>query len=299
MVIHMMLLAMLVCGAAESGNADGSDIVPPGAVVQKVAGEFGFTEGPAADVEGHVFFTDVPNNRIHRYDIESQRVDVVREQSGGAIGLMFDSLGRLVMCEGQSRRLTRLEGERRVVLAEQYEGKRLNSPNDLVIDEKGGIYFTDPRYGSREDPELPVEAVYYLTPGGELRQVITDLERPYGIILSPDGSRLYVSDHVAQKLVMYEVAEDGSLGEGKDFAPVAGPGRSGPDGMTIDRRGHVYVAGPGGIWVLSPSGSHRLTIETPEEPSNCTFGGAKGRTLYITARTSLYRVQLNAYGLER
>lgn len=263
-------------------------IVDDGAEVEKLRGGFQFTEGPAYDGVDRVLFTDIPENRIYAYDHSKGRVSLFRENTGGANGLMFDQQDRLVMCEGGNRRVTRLEPDGSVtVLAEQWKGKRLNSPNDLVIRENGGIYFTDPRYGDRSSMEMEVEGVYYISPdGNELRRVVDDLKRPNGLILSRDGRTLYIADHGDDQTWAYDVREDGSLAEKRLFAD------SGSDGMTLDHRGNVYLTS-GEVLVYNPDGKRIANIDVPEKPSNLTFGPPGRSTLYITARSGFYRIKTN------
>ena len=181
-------------------------------------------------------------------------------------------------------------------VAESYNGKKLNSPNDLVLDGKGGVYFTDPRYGSRDDMEMDVEGVYYVSRRGKLTRVIDDLERPNGLILSPDNKTLYVADNAAKTIWAYDAEEDGTLTKARKFAEMDLQSRGGGDGMTIDSRGNVYCAGQGHIWIWSPAGDRLARIPVPESPANCVFGGPEGKTLYITARRRLYNIDLNVAG---
>jgi gluconolactonase len=182
------------------------------------------------------------------------------------------------------------------VLADRYDGKRLNSPNDLVLDSKGGIYFTDPRYGDRGDMEMEIEGVYYRPKRGKLLRVIDDLQRPNGLTLSLDKKVLYVADNAAKTIWSYVVKPDGSVTDGKLFAQLDLESRGGGDGMSIDRRGNVYCAAQGHIWIWNPKGQQVAKIAVPENPSNCAFGGKDLKTLYITARTGLYRIRLNVAG---
>jgi len=259
----------------------GQEALTAGAI-EKVATGYKFTEGPAADREGNVFFTDIPNERIVRFD--GKAATVFREKSGKANGLMFDRKGRLWACEGGARRLSR-DGE---TVADSFGGKKLNSPNDLVLDDKGGCYFTDPRYGKRDDLEQDKEAVYYVAPDGKVSRVADTLARPNGVMLSGDAKTLYVADEGAGKIVAFEVKEDGTLGKARDFAAVRA------DGMTLDERGNLYAAARGGIVVLDKSGGQVTVIPVPENPTNCTFSGT---TLYVTAQTSLYRIAMKVRGI--
>ncbi|MBL7038810.1 MAG: DUF1080 domain-containing protein [Pirellulaceae bacterium] len=280
---------------ADESTAD-TPVVPEGAEVKKLADGFRFTEGPAQGPDGKIYFSDIPNEHINIFDPESGEVTVFREESGKANGLIFAPSGALYACEGGARRLTRQFDDEITVLAEDYEGKRLNSPNDLVMDGKGGIYFTDPRYGNRDDMEMEVEGVYFLPRRDKLARVIDDLVRPNGLILSLDNRTLYVADNGAKTIWAYDVQPDGTLAGGRKVAEMDLDAPGGGDGMTIDQRGNIYCAGQGHIWIWDPQGKVLAKIATPEGPANCTFGGPDGKTLYITARQGFYCVQLNVAG---
>jgi gluconolactonase len=272
-----MLWAAIVSFAASTsvwGQGEAL-LVPEGAEVKKLFGGFRFVEGPAADRDGNVFFTDIPNNRIYKIGAEGA-LSVFREKSGGANGLMFDAENRLVACEGDLdyRRVTRTEADGSVtVLAERFEGKRLNSPNDLTIACDGGIYFTDPRYGDRGGMEQPVEGVYHIAPDGMITRVIGNLVRPNGILLSIDNRMLYVMDEGANEVYAYTVQADASV-----------------------TAGNLYIAAQTGIVVLSPEGEQLATIPTPARPCNSTFAGKDRKTLYITAGNALYTIRMNIPG---
>jgi gluconolactonase len=260
-------------------------VIVEGAKVRKLAGDFQFTEGPAWDTKSRaVYFSDIPRAQIIRY--ADGRAEVANAASGQSNGLMFDKQGLLVRCEHAGRRVSRAApGQPGEEIVGHYQDKRLNSPNDLWIDTDGGIYFTDPRYGKRDDMEMDKEAVYYVSADKKITRIIDDLVRPNGIALSPDGRQLYVVDNGADKLYRYPVRGPGKIGKGQRIAYVTHP-----DGMTIDKEGRLYVTCRGGVWVLDAEGKWLGVIETPEQPSNCTFGGAGLRTLFITARTSLYSI---------
>jgi gluconolactonase len=266
-----------------------------------------FTEGPAADDQGNLFFSDCPNNRIMVLR-PSGETEVWREPSGRANGMNFDPNGRLVACcaqgEGGLRSVVRFDGDsEQVVLASEYEGKPLNSPNDLCFDPEGRIYFTDPRYGDRTDCVQDRMAVYRIEAAGHITRVIDDVETPNGILMTPDGKTIYLidnnpEDRGARTLLVYGLTDEGDWlrkAEVYDFSP----GRGG-DGMVLDVRGNVYVTagegGSGGVYVFAPSGEHLAFIRTPESPTNCTFGGPDFKTLYITAMTSVYAVECNEAG---
>ncbi|MBN1422593.1 MAG: SMP-30/gluconolactonase/LRE family protein [Planctomycetes bacterium] len=268
------------------------NLFAPGARVEKVAGGFAFVEGPAFKKGQGLLFSDIPREQILLVGADDE-IFVFREKSGGANGLMFDREGRLIACEGGARRVTRTEKDGSItVVAERFNGRRLNSPNDLAIDPKGRIFFTDPRYGRRDDMELDIEGVYRIDPDGKIARVIEDLVRPNGIVIARDGKTMWVADNGADLVQAYEIRADGSLAKLDRTAKMTG----GPDGMTIDREGRLYATGPAGIWVFDPRGQLLGIIETPEHPANCAFGGAEDAVLYITARTSLYRVKLATSG---
>lgn len=278
-----LALSACVASAAE-------ELVPPGAKVEQLTGGFAFTEGPACDAEGNIYFTDIPNGRIHKWSLDG-KLSTFRENSGGANGLFFDAAGNLVACEGGNRRVTSIAPDGTVTeLADSYDGKRLNSPNDLWIDPNGGVYFSDPRYGSQEGLEQDGFHVYYLPAAGKpLRRVIDHLVKPNGVVGTRDGKLLYVTDAGDGKTYVYRIREDGSLADRSLIAPV------GADGMTLDEHGNLYLA-RNAVQVFSPTGNRLATIEVPEAPSNVCFGGADRHTLFITARKGLYAVRMNVRG---
>lgn len=288
----VVLLLGLVCLASSVRAADGdSGLIAPGAEVEKLAGGFVFTEGPACDAEGNVYFSDIPNNRIHKWSIGG-KLTTFRENSGGANGLYFDSKGNLLACEGGSRRLTSIspDSKKVAVLAGSFDDKKLNSPNDLWIDPHGGVYFTDPRYGSQEGLEQDGFHVYYLSPDRkQLVRVIDNLVMPNGIVGTADGKLLYVADPGDRKIYVYHIQSDRSLTGRKLFAP------QGSDGMTLDEKGNVYLTS-GTVTIYDPAGKKIAAIKTPEGPANVCFGGKDRRTLFITARKGFYSIRMNVRG---
>jgi gluconolactonase len=284
----LSLVLAYSCGC----SAQTASVVATGAKVEKLAGGFAFTEGPAADPNGDIYFSDIPNNRIHKWAVEAGKLSTFREDSGGSNGLYFDKKGNLLACEGGGRRLVSICPKCQVtVLAETYEGKKFNSLNDLWIDPKGGVYFTDPRYGNRDGMEQDGEHVYYLSPDRKkIIRVINDMVRPNGLIGTRDGKTLYVADHGGKKTFVYTINKDGTLSNKKLFAP------EGSDGMTIDSQGNIYLA-TNAVAVYDKEGRKIETIEVPEGPANLTFGGKDKQTLFITARTSLYAIRMRVKGL--
>ena len=271
-------------------HAQENTLIEPNAKVVRLAGDFGFTEGPAADAEGNVYFTDIPNERILKWSPQDG-VTIFREHSGRANGLRFDQDGNLIVCEMSNRRITAIDMRGRVtLLTDRFEDNRFNSPNDLWVDPKGGIYFTDPRYGATDDLEIKGYHVYYIASDRQtVRRVISDLTRPNGIIGTPDGSRLYVADDGAGSTYVYTPQPDGSLTNKRLFAS------QGADGMTMDERGNLYLTGRD-ITIYNPDGKQIGSIGVSEAPANLTFGGPDGQMLFITARTSLYAVRMTVTG---
>lgn len=264
-------------------------IIAPLAQIGKLAGEFSFTEGPAADSKGDVYFTDIPNNSILKYPVDGE-LSVFTSDSGGANGLYFDKKDNMLICEGGRRQVTMLtpDGQTKV-LADKYDSKKFNSPNDLWPNGKGGIYFTDPRYGNRDNMEMEVEGVYYITPAGKIIRVIDDMVRPNGVIGTPDGKTLYVADHGDGKVFKYSINQDGTLSEKAVFV------ERHSDGMAIDEKNNIYITTEA-VEVYSPKGELLETIEIPEWPANVTFGGKDNKTLFVTARKSLYAIKMGVSG---
>ncbi|MDD5065116.1 MAG: SMP-30/gluconolactonase/LRE family protein [Phycisphaerae bacterium] len=283
---EILVCVVLAVSAAVSCGAEKVSVAAEGAKVEKLAGGFKFTEGPAADKEGNIFFTDIHNNRIHKWTLDGKLITFDKD-SGGANGLFFDKKGDLLVCEGGRRRVVSIgQNGRRKVLADKYDNKQLNSPNDLWADANCGIYFTDPRYGGKVGMEQGGEYVYYLLPDHKkLIRVIDDMVRPNGVIGTADGKTLYVADHGGGKTFVYAINEDGTLSNKKLFAP------EGSDGMTIDNEGNIYLT-TNVVAVYNKNGEKIETIEVPEQPSNVCFGGKDKKTLFITARTSLYSVRM-------
>ena len=291
-------------------------IVPLDAQLEKVAGGFRFTEGPVWAREVYLLFSSPDLNTIFRWTPDGQ-VDIYRPKSGytgtnigeyhqpGSNGLTFDREGRLTICEHGNRRITRLEKRGNLtILADSYEGKRFNSPNDLVYRSDGTLYFTDPLFGlpkvfddSRK--ELAFSGVF-MVKDGRVALVSKDLNGPNGLAFSPDEKFLYVGNWgMSKKIVMrYPVRPDGTLEKGEVFFDMTtAPGEDAIDGMKIDRAGNLYVTGPGGAWILSADGKHLGTIKGPEQPHNLAWGDDDGKTLYMTALTSIYRMRLKVEGI--
>jgi gluconolactonase len=297
-------------------------IVPTDAKIEKLAGGFQFTEGPiwipnSAESEGYLLFSDPNNNVIYRWTQDGQ-VSVFMTKSGyrgvdigeygqpGSNGLTIDREGRLTINQHGNRRVVRMEKNGQLtVLADRFEGKRLNSPNDLVYKSDGALYFTDPPFGLPrffDDPrkELPYSGVFRVSPDKNVQLVSTDLKGPNGLAFSSDEKYLYVDNWDPEKkaVMRYSVEPDGSLGHGEVFFDMtSAPGEDALDGMKVDVEGNLYVSGPGGVWILSPEGKHLGTIAGPEHPHNFAWGDDDGKTLYLCAQTGLYRIRLNIAGI--
>jgi gluconolactonase len=304
------------------------DVVPKGAKLEKVGGDFIFTEGPVWVRKGHsgyLLFSDIPANVIRQWNPDG-KLSVFLEQSGftgtdstdvggefdtghgkvyllGSNAVTVDGEGRVVFCAHGDRAIVRVEKDgKRAVLADRYEGKRLNSPNDLVFKADGALYFTDPSAGLRQrdaDPkkELPFQGVYLLK-DGKLQLLTREMALPNGLAFSPDEKYLYVDDTSKKNVTRYEVQPDDTIAYGRVFADMSADKAPGvPDGMKVDKKGNIYCTGPGGVWILSPEGKHLGTIVTPEVAANLAFGEGNGASLFITARTSLYRIRLKVPGI--
>ncbi len=307
--IVLFVFAMIAAVASHSDAA----IVPPGTTPMRLTpnsvggNALRFTEGPLYDGAGGVYFTDLgpasqPTtnpSRIFRYDIASGITSVADPASGGANGLYLDGNGQVVAAERERRQVAhRTAADVSVVetaLVTSFNGTPFNGPNDLVVDAAGGIYFTDPDYDGRHQ----TEAFYYLNPQGSLARIRTGLSHPNGVVLSPGGSTLYLAVEGEKRILAYDVAGDGALSNERQFAAM-GPSHS-PDGLTIDRAGNLYAAANRQVWAWDPAGQLLFQLPIPiiapaataEDPTNVEFGGADGRTLFITAGKSLYSIELN------
>ena len=281
-----------------------SDLVDADAQVRQLGTECQFTEGPLWNAEGKfLLFSDIPANQMKKWTPESGII-TFRHPSGKSNGLTYDKQGRLIACEHANRRVSRTEADGTVVtIASHYEGKRLNSPNDIVVKSDGSIYFTDPPYGLTADfgvegeSELDFQGVYRLSADGqELTLLIDDFDRPNGLCFSPDESILYINDTNRMHIRAFDVQSNGTIANGRVFAEEEGD-EGKPDGMKVDAHGNVYVTGPGGIWIFDSAGERLGIINVPERTANLAWGGDDWRTLFITASTSIYCVQLKVAGI--
>jgi gluconolactonase len=264
----------------------------------RVAGGFGFTEGPVWDESGFLYVSDEEQNKIDRLTLDGHKQEVI--SLGDPDGNTYDRHLRLIDCASVLRAIIAVTPEGKyTVLADRYEGKKLNSPNDVVIGPDGAIYFTDPTLDlvKGEQQEIPFQGVYRLDDKGSVRLLTKDLSQPNGLAFSPDGKHFYVDDSEQRNIRMYDVAPDGSLSNGRIFGEEpGGPNDGVPDGIKVDRDGNLFVTGPKGIWVWDAQGHHLGTIEMPEQPANLTWGDSDYKTLYITATTSVYRLRSRTRG---
>lgn len=294
-VTGLAIATVIACEVARAGEWPGS--------AELIVSGLKFTEGPTWNPKGFLLFSDIPANRIYRWE-PGKELAVFREPSQGSNGLAFDAKGRLVACEHGARRVTRTElGGTISVLAERFEGRRLNSPNDLALHSDGSIYFTDPPYGVRPQMrDLDFQGVYRIAPDGKLSLAIKDLGRPNGIALSPDEKRLYVDDSEKKTIHAYDVQPDGSVANGRLLVDLGKEGGTKVcDGMKVDAQGNLYVTGTDGVFVVGPEGKLLATIRCPGQCTNCVFGEADLQTLFVTARTDkgagLYRARVPIPGL--
>jgi len=292
-------LASLILLTSTAPAADKISGIGPTGEVKKVHGGFQFTEGPAADREGNLYFSDVAGNKLYKIDAQGQ-LSTILDPSNHTNGLMVNAAGNVVACEMDGR-LVEVNPKTKVVksLADGYEGKRFNAPNDLVIDKGGGIYFTDPHFRAPMPLPQGVRAFYYRAPDGKVTRLGVVEAAPNGIILSPDEKTLYVIPSMQAEMLAYPVEAPGKIGKERTFCTLkqaAGKTNGGGDGLTVDTKGNLYITSALGVQVFDPSGKLLGIVEFPEQPANCTFAGKDSKTLYATARTSLYAVPMEAAG---
>jgi gluconolactonase len=298
LILTAVLLSRLLAAADSSGRIvviapEFKQLVDPAAPIEKVAEGFQFTEGPVWNPRQFLLFSDIYGDRIYKWTPGAAKAEVFRDAAGNPNGLTFDRKGRLLICEQKKRRLIRLRPDNSPdVIADRWDGKSLNCPNDVVVRRDGTIYFTDPywKFPPGSVQELDFQGVFRVTPKGKLSLEAKDFGLPNGIGLSPDEKTLYIGDSRRRKIYAFAVAADGSLSGQQQLADLQSTEKGAVDGMKLDDQGNIYTTGPGGIWVISPAGQHLGTIEAPEIPANCAWGDADYRTLYLTAPKSVYRV---------
>lgn len=278
------------------GQSQNNQLFDQNSKVTKAGGGYAFTEGPSVAPDGRIFFTDQPNDKIFIWDEKGNKINTFLQLCERSNGTYFNKKGELVACADLHNRLVIFDKKGKMkIIAENYNSEPLNAPNDLWIAPNGGIYFSDPYYardywepGRKELQDK--RGVYYLNPEGKVIRVIDDYKQPNGLIGTPDGKTLYVSDIQDHKIWKYDIQTDGSLANKTFFAP------EGSDGMTIDNQGNVYLTN-NVVSVFNPKGENIARIEVPEQPSNVCFGGKKRNILFITARTSVYTLKMNTKGV--
>lgn len=297
--LHLFLIAFTFTNIIYSQMEENKNpnLIAKGAVLTKLSDQYSFTEGPVADKKGNVFFTDQPNNRIMKWSTNGE-FSVYMENAGRANGLYFDHKGNLLACADEKNQIWKIDKNKNVtVLVNDFEGKRLNGPNDLWVDPKGGIYFTDPfykrEYWKRNAKEIEKECVYYLSPDkSKITNVDNNLIKPNGIIGTSDGKMLFVADIGANKTYSYIINKDGTLSRKALFT------ESGSDGITIDESGNIYLTGKG-VTIFNRFGDKIAHIDVPEPwTANVCFGGKKFKTLFITAGKSVYTLEMNICGMK-
>ena len=274
-----------------------TDLVPT-QIPARLAGGFQFIEGPVWHPDGYLLFSDIPANTINRYTPDGKVQPHIRP-SRNSNGLTYDHQGRLVACEHSGRQVSCQDaGGRMAPIATLWDGKRFNSPNDVVVHSGGSIFFTDPPYGIKpEQAELGFNGLYRIDTDGSVHLLCRDFGRPNGLAFSPDESVLYVDDTERRNVRAFDMGPDLSLANGRVFIDMNVPEQGSPDGMKVDAEGNLYVTGGGGIWVITPQGEHLGTIAFPEQPANLAFGGPDYRTVFVTARTGVYRVEVGVPGI--
>lgn len=306
LLLCMAVFCLLVTTSAQETYAFGLeplspqfwDLIDHNAKLEKVATGFGFTEGPMWDAAGFLYVSDETINKIFRVYPNGKKEEVIA--LGDPDGNTFDRQHRLIDCASVLRAIIAVTPDGKYkILADRYEGKKLNSPNDVIVGPDGALYFTDPTLDlvAGEKQELPFQGVYRLDESGNLRLLTKELKQPNGLAFSPDGKHFYVDDDESRNIRVYDVAPDGTLSNGRVFGEEPGGKNDGvPDGIKMDKIGNLFVTGPKGIWVWDAKGNHLGTIAMPEQPANLTWGDKDYRTLYITATTSVYRLETKTQG---
>jgi gluconolactonase len=310
-VVGLVLIASLVSRSANAQKPSSRHfalvadapafwtLIDHDAKLRTMGSNFGFTEGPVWDKSGFLWVSDEELNQIYRLYPDGHREEMIA--LGDPDGSTYDRAHRLLDCASLLRAIIRLslDGKNYTVMADRFQGKRFNSPNDIVMGPDGAFYFTDPTLDlpKGQKQEIPFQGVYRLDKSGDVQLLTKELTQPNGLAFSPDGKYLYVDDSEKKTIWVYRFHPDGSISDGKLFGTEDGPPNDGvPDGMRVDQVGNLFVVGPKGIWIWSSTGVHLGTIELPEQPANLAWGGSGNSTLYITATKSVYTIETRAHG---
>jgi gluconolactonase len=273
-------------------------LIDKDATLELAAGGFGFTEGPVWDPAGFLYVSDEEQNKIYKVSASGEKTELIA--LGDPDGSTYDQNHQLIDCASVLRAIIRIDSNGKyIVLADRFEGKKFNSPNDVVLGPDGAIYFTDPTLDlpAGEKQELAFQGVFRLDASGKVTLLTKELSQPNGLAFSPDGKKFYVDDSKQRNIRVYDFEPDGTLANGRIFGEEpGGKGDGVPDGMKLDRSGNLYVTGPGGIWIWSPQGEHLGTILMPEQPANLAWGMVNLDTLYLTATTSVYKLKMSTRG---
>jgi gluconolactonase len=290
-IISLFALTLITNNSALCGEKT-PGLTTPGAVIKKVQSGFTFTEGPASDADGNIYFVDIPAEKIYKWTWKDEKINLYRDKSAKANGMMFDAKGRLVICEMGNSRVVRDDLKGNItVLADSWNGKKLHMPNDLWIDSKGGIYFSDFIGGPGGEQTTEGLQVYYISPDGKtVTQATKDLVAPNGLIGTPDGKILYITDPGAKKTYSYKINPDGTLADKKLFCDQF------TDGFKLDEKGNLYFSSDNGVTIYSPSGQKIDEIKLPARCANLTFGGKDRKTLFMTDGDTVYTIEMAVRG---
>lgn len=298
--MRLFVCTLLTLFTASMLRAQTATKIAPAGPIKTLKSGFDFVEGPAWDPRGQLYFTNIPANEIHRVDADGN-VSLFTDQSDKTNGLMVATDGRLLGCQMDGRVVWYDVASGDVnVIAEQYDGKRFNAPNDLVIDKVGGIYFTDPHYNAPQPLPQGVRAVYYIAADKSVTRLTGELPAPNGIALSPDGSKLYIAPSESESMLVFDVLGPGKIANQRVFCKLTQPeGKSntGGDGMTVDVEGNLYFTTNLGVEIFSPAGESIGLVRFPEQPANVTLSGPERKTMVATARTTVYTVEMPIAGL--
>ncbi|NGP88088.1 SMP-30/gluconolactonase/LRE family protein [Aliifodinibius halophilus] len=275
----------------------GQQLVKENVEPQQITSNYEFTEGPLWHSSGYLLFSDIPANTVYKWSAE-KGASTYLKPSGHANGLTFDNQGHLLLAQHDGAIARENERGEITVVIDNYKGKRLNSPNDLVVKSDGSIYFTDPSFGvSDEDKELAFQGVYRYSKKNGLQLLVDDFALPNGIVFSPDEEKLYVNDSKHNHIRVFKVKKDGTVGSGEVFATMESEGDGAADGMKVDKDGNLYSTGPGGLWIFSPSGELLQQLESPRI-TNLAWGGAENKTLFMTAPNAVYKLKMTKEGIQ-